>query len=202
MDPQAIRAKFGMDYIANERTFRMGIDRRFAAKISERFRNRSILETCTGGGFTTIELARVGAHVFTVEIDPAHQAQAKKNLAIAELSNRVTFVLGDILVKETWESLSGIDGAFLDPDWAVTGPDHVHRFRPSSTQPPADVLLDRVFRATRNVALVLPPTLNAHELDGLPKNERQRLYLDGNHELYCLYFGNLATCVGETEFHV
>jgi tRNA1(Val) A37 N6-methylase TrmN6 len=202
MNPQAIRRKFGMDYVASERTFIMGIDRRFAAKMAERFRNRSILETCTGGGFTTAELARVAAHVFTVEIDPAHQAQAKQNLATAGLLDRVTFVLGDILREDTWEALTGIDAAFLDPDWAVTGPNHVHRYRRSSTRPPADVLLSRVFRATQNVALVLPPTLDIHELDGLPSNERQRLCMNGKHELYCLYFGNLATCPGETEFRV
>ncbi|MEN6536497.1 MAG: methyltransferase domain-containing protein [Bryobacteraceae bacterium] len=202
MDPHAIRAKFGMDYVASERTFVMGIDRRLAASFAERFRNRRVLETCTGGGFATIELARVAAHVFTVEINPAHQAQAKQNVATAGLSRRVTFVLGDILLDDTWETLSGIDAAFLDPDRAITGPDHVHRFRRSSTRPPADILLDRVFRATRNVALVLPPTLDIRGLDGLPRNERQRLYMDGNHELYCLYFGDLASSSGETEFRV
>jgi SAM-dependent methyltransferase len=202
MDPHAIRAKFGMDYVASERTFTMGIDRRFAAKMAERFRGRCILETCTGGGFTTIELARVAAHVFTVEIDPAHQEQAKRNLETAGLLDRVTFVLGDILLEETWEALAGIEAAFLDPDWAITGPDHVHRFRGSSTRPPADVLLSRVFRSTQNVALVLPPTVDTHELDGLPRNERQRLYMDGKHELYCLYFGDLATFLGESEFRI
>ena len=123
-------------------------------------------------------------------------------MTTAGLLDTVTFVLGDILRETTWEALSGIDAAFLDPDWAVTGPNHAHHFRRSSTRPPADVLLDRVFRATRNVALVLPPTLNIHELDGLPRNERQKLYMDGNHELYCLYFGNLANSFGETEFRV
>jgi hypothetical protein len=180
----------------------MGIDRRFAAEIAERLRNRRILETCTGGGFTTIELARVAAHVFTVEIDTAHQAQAKQNVAMAGLLDHVTFVLGDIMLDDTWKALSDIDAAFLDPDWAVTGPGHIHRFRRSSTRPPADELLDRVFRATRNVALVLPPTLDTHELDGLPSNERQKLYMDGNHELYCLYFGDLAHCLGESEFRI
>jgi len=40
MDSGAIRAKFGQDYVANERTFVMGIDQRFTARIAERFRNR------------------------------------------------------------------------------------------------------------------------------------------------------------------
>ena len=89
MDPHAIRAKFGMEYVASERTFVMGIDKRFATKMAERFRGRCVLETCTGGGFTTIELARVAGHVVTVEINPAHQAQAKQNLTTAGVLDRV-----------------------------------------------------------------------------------------------------------------
>lgn len=136
MDSNAIRAKFGDDYVANEHTFLMGIDRRFTSHIAERFRNRRVLETCTEAGFTTIALARVAAHVITVEIDPAHQVQARQNLAKAGLLDRVTFVLGDILDERIWDRLPPVDAAFLDPDWAVTGPDHVHRFVHSCTWPP------------------------------------------------------------------
>lgn len=202
MKKRLIRAKFGMDYVANERTFTMGIDQRFTSAIAERFRNRRVLETCTGGGFTTIALARVAAHVVTVEIDPAHQEQARQNVAKAGLLDRVTFLLADIVDEETWDGLPGVDAAFLDPDWAVAGPEHVHRFLQSSTRPPADALLERVFRATRNVALVLPPSLDIVELGALQSHERQKLYMDQTHELYCLYFGDLAVSASETEFRV
>jgi SAM-dependent methyltransferase len=202
MEPGAIRAKFGQDYIATERTFVMGIDLRFTARIAARFRNRCVLETCTGGGFTTVALARAAAHVITVEIDPVHQTQARQNLAIAGLQDRVTFVLADIMNERTWEGFPRVEAALLDPDWAVTGPDHVHRFIRSTTRPPADALLERTFRATPNVALILPPLLDIHELNELPDHERQRLYLDQSHELYCLYFGDLAVSSGETELHV
>jgi hypothetical protein len=202
MDPEAIRAKFGSGYLANEHTFVMGIDQRFTSKIAERFRNRRVLETCTGGGFTTISLAYEAAHVITVEIERTHQAQAMENVAMAGLLHRVTFVLGDIMRPDVWAGISNVEAAFLDPDWAVTGPAHVHRFRNSTTRPPADELLQTVFRATRNVALVLPPSLDISEFDGLPSHERQKLYMAGSHELYCLYFGDLATSLNETAFHV
>ena len=58
MDPAAIRAKFGDDYVAGERTFRMGIDARFTRRLAERFRNRAVLETCTGAGFTNSRSTR------------------------------------------------------------------------------------------------------------------------------------------------
>jgi 16S rRNA G966 N2-methylase RsmD len=202
MNSDAIRAKFGDAYIADERTFRMGIDQRFAAHMAGRFRNRMVLETCTGAGFTTIALARVAAHVITVEIDPVHQAQARQNLQQANLLDRVTFVLGDILERSIWEGLSSVNAAFLDPDWAITGPDHVHHFVHSRTRPPADALLETVLRTTENVALVLPPQLDVRELDGLPRHERQKLYLNDSHELYCLYFGEIAVGLGETELRL
>jgi SAM-dependent methyltransferase len=169
--------------------------------MAERFQGRRVLETCTGAGFTTIALARVAKHVTTVEIDPAHQALARKNVARAGLSDRVDFVTGDILDEGLLGCLPHVDTAFLDPDWAVTGPDHVFRFVDSNTRPPSDRLLERILRLTANTALVLPPLLNTGELSKLPEHEQESLFLDGSHELYCLYFGGLIHSLGKTEFH-
>jgi len=202
MNPDAIREKFGDDYIADERTFMMGIDQRFTAHMAERFRGRRVLETCTGAGFTTIALARAASQVITVEIDPYHQTQAKKNLQRAGLLSSVEFVSGSILDPSLLAGLPPFDAAFLDPDWAITGPDHVYRFVPSNTQPPADILLKTILERTRNVAIVLPPLLDTRELAGLPRNECQKLYLGESHELYCLYFGDLAAGFGDTAFRV
>ncbi len=202
MDPSDIHSKFGDDYSADQRTFTMGIDLRFTAHFADRVRGRTVLETCTGGGFTTISLAREARQVHTVEIDPVIQAQARHNVEQAGQTDRVDFILGDILDQQLLQQLPPVDAAFLDPDWAVTGPGHVYRFRQSNTQPPADRLLETVFGLTGNLALVLPPLVDTGELKGLPAHERQRLFLDGNHELFCLYFGDLAATRGETEFHV
>jgi SAM-dependent methyltransferase len=202
MNPNAIREKFGDDYIADDRTFLMGIDQRFTAHMAERFRGRRVLETCTGAGFTTIALARVAARVITVEIDPRHQDQAKKNLQRAGLLSSLTFVSGSILDPNILAGLPPFDTAFLDPDWAITGADHVYRFIHSNTQPPSDTLLKTILELTENVAIVLPPFLDKRELAGLPPNECQKLYLGESHELYCLYFGDLAAGFCDTAFRV
>ncbi|MHC4744193.1 MAG: rRNA adenine N-6-methyltransferase family protein [Planctomycetota bacterium] len=202
MDSRAIREKFGDDYVADERTFTMGIDRRFTAHFAERFEGLSVLETCTGAGFTTISLAKTARHVVTVEIDLSIQEQAIANVERAGPLRLVSFVHGDILDKSVLDDLPHVDAAFVDPDWAVTGPEHVFRFMNSNTQPPADTVLNKIFEITENVAIVLPPSIDVQEFDSLPKHERERLYLGENHQLFCLYFRTLINSVGETEFRV
>ncbi|MCG8609287.1 MAG: trimethylguanosine synthase, partial [Pseudomonadales bacterium] len=183
MNPNAIREKFGDDYIADERTFIMGIDHRFTAHFAERFEGLNVLETCTGAGFTTISLARTANSVLTVEINESNQEQAIDNIEKAGLSTKVSFVHGNILDQDLLSNFSFVDAAFIDPDWAATGPDHVYRFIHSNTKPPADTVLNRIFDITKNVAIVLPPFIYVREFSNLPEHEREKLYLGESHEL-------------------
>ena len=96
MDTEGIRTKFGADYQADEDTCRMGLDIRIANHIADRFKGKVVLETCTGGGFTTIALARQALHVFSVEIDPRRQIEARRNVATAGMMGNVTFIRADI----------------------------------------------------------------------------------------------------------
>lgn len=202
MDATLIRTKFGDDYSADERAYLMGIDQRLTAHFARRLRGMCVLETCTGAGFTTIALARTARHVFTVEIDPLIQDKAVRNVAKAGLADNVTFISGSILDSNVLENIPSIDAAFMDPDWAITGPDHVHRFLHSTMRPPADVAFHAIFDRTPNIALVLPPSIDVRELEHLPKHERQQLYLDDSFELLCLYFGELAGPRPVTEYRV
>ena len=202
MNSNTIREKFGDDYIADEQTFIMGIDQRFTSHFADRFKGRTVLETCTGAGFTTISLARSAKHVFTIEINTSHQEQAIRNVKKAGLSHHVSFIHGSALDPRILEKLPSIDAAFIDPDWAVTDPDHTYRFINSNTQPPADIVLKKISGITENIAIVLPPLIDTKEFDHLPEHEREKLYLGKRHELFCLYFGTLVKHYGETEFHV
>ncbi len=202
MNPNAIREKFSNDYIADERSFIMGIDQRFTAHFAERFRGHNVLETCTEAGFTTISLAKTAEHVSTVEIDQSHQEQAISNVEKAGLLFHVSFIQGSILEQGLLDNLPAVDSAFIDPDWAVTDTDHVCRFIHSNTQLPADALLNKIFEITKNAAIVLPPLLDVKELSSLPEHEREKLYLGESHDLFCLYFRKLIKSIGETEFRV
>jgi hypothetical protein len=145
-------------------------------------------------------LGRTADHIMTVEIEANDQAQARENATGAGSANRVTFVLGDALDNGTLRSCAPFDSAFLDPDWAVTGPDPIHRFRPSNTGPPADQLLQEAPALTADVAIVLPPFIDVRELEGLRDHHRQRLYPDGKFALIRLYFRSLARIHRETKF--
>lgn len=202
MDKDMIFNKFGQYYFADDITFLMGIDIRFADHLALRMRNRIVLETCTGGGFTTIALAKYAKHVYTVEIDSLRITDAKRNAGIAGVDQKISFINNDILSKEVDKSIPEIDAAFLDPDWAVSGPDHKYHFRNSNTRPPSDLLLDLIFLKTRNVTLIQPPFIDPEEFKHLPQHECEKLYLDGQHELFCLHFGDLANIIGDSEYRV
>lgn len=202
MDIDKIYNKFGEYYEADEMTFVMGIDIRFTDHLARRMKNRVVLETCTGGGFSTISLAKYAKHVYTVEIDRRRLNDAKKNAQIAGVDKKITFINSDILSREVSRLLPDIDTAFLDPDWAVTGIDHEYRFINSNTNPPSDELLDFIFLRTSNVTLIQPPFINPKEFKQLPHHECERLFLDGRHELFCLHFGDLANIIGDSEYKI
>ena len=202
MDKDMIFNKFGEYYFADDITFLMGIDIRFADHLAFRMKDRIVLETCTGGGFTTIALANYANHVYTVEIDSLRIKDAERNAEIAGVENKITFINNDILSKEIDKAIPDIDAAFLDPDWAVSGPDHEYRFRNSNTRPPSDLLLNLIFLKTKNVTLIQPPFVDPEEFKHLPPHECEKLYLNGQHELFCLHFGDLANIIGDSEHRV
>ena len=202
MDREAIRSKFGADYSATDLSFRMGLDVRFADHIADRFKGRVVLETCAGGGFTTIALARKAEHVFSVEINSERLVEAKRNAAIAGVRQKITFIRADIFDVKIDSLDRQVDAALVDPDWADTDIDHVYRFEDSTTLPPSDWVLDYLADYTENITLVQPPLIDEREYENLPLHELERLYMSGHHELNCLHFGKLLRTVGKTEFRV
>jgi len=202
MDEEIIRRKFGKKYIADDITFKMGIDIRFTDHLASRFKNRIVLETCTGGGFSTISLAKYAEHVYSFEIDGKRMKDSISNAEIADIREKVTFINDDILNAKEYDFIKIIDSSYIDPDWAVTGPDHTYKFINSNTQPPSDVLFSFIFNITRNITLIQPPFIDRSEFLDLPKHECESLYMNNNLELYCLHFGSLKYQNGDTRFSV
>ena len=202
MDNEKIKEKFGKFYLADEYSFIMGIDIRFTEHLAKRFKNKTVLETCTGAGFTTISLAKYAKHVYSVEIDSARLEKAKRNSQMAGYEKNITFINGDSTALEILDSIPDIDSAFIDPDWAVTGDNHIFRFLNSNTKPPSDKLLNLIRKKTPNITLIQPPFIDKEEFKHLPFHECESLFLNGQHELYCLHFGDLLQLQGDSEFYI
>ncbi|MBI9067598.1 MAG: RsmD family RNA methyltransferase [Salinivirgaceae bacterium] len=202
MDKETITRKFGNYYYTDDYSFIMGIDIRFSDHIAQRFKNRIVLETCSGAGFTTISLAKYAKHVYSVEIDKTRLEAAKKNSQIAGSEKKITFINGDVTTKKILNLVPEIDSVFIDPDWAVTGDNHIYRFLNSTTKPPSDILVNLINTRTLNITLVQPPYIDKQEFKKLPLHECEHLYLNGNHELYCLHFGELANLIGDSRYNV
>ena len=103
MNLEEIYKKFGDNYLADGKTFMMGIDIRITSKIAERFKNRTVLETCTGAGFTTISLAKVAKKVISIDISELNQDQAKYNIKLAGSENKLALIclyFGELIKKK------------------------------------------------------------------------------------------------------
>ena len=120
----------------------------------------------------------------------------------AGLVNNVEFILGDCLNSIVLAGVVNVNAAFLDPDWNDVGKNHVYKFIDSNTRPPADILLNRIKKLTPNIALILPPYIQEEEFQGLSLHEFQKIYLEKELALFCLYFGNLINVKGNTELYV
>ncbi len=203
MDRQKIKAKFGSPkYRVDPETFVMGIHHLLGSHMAEFFEGRNIvLDTCCGAGFMVIPLARVVQKVIAVDIDPKHLAQAKYNVAIAGLADKVDLIAGNILDPKVWAKIPKIDAAFLDPDWAKPNEDkHVHTPKLSLMQPDGRKLWECVARRTKNIAYRFPREIDRKELLNLPPHQFESLYLDDDWKFCCAYFGKLKRSIGDSDF--
>jgi len=202
INKNSVFLKFGDYYTVNSNTFKMGIDRRITKKIAERFKGKKVLETCTGGGFTTISLAETAEKVITIEITKKNRDQAMQNVEKAGFIEKVEFILDDCRNDKLLNEVANVDAAFLDPDWDDKGGNHIYKFIGSNTRPPSDELLNKIMKLTPNIALILPPFIPEDEFTFLPSHEFQKIYLENELALFCLYFGNLMKKEGNTVLQV
>ncbi len=107
----------------------------FLALLVQALGARRVLELGTLGGYSTIWMGRAlppGGHLLTLELDPAHAAVAKANLARAGLADVVTVRVGP--AAETLRQLARVgeapfDLVFIDAD--KTGyPDYLELILP------------------------------------------------------------------------
>jgi predicted O-methyltransferase YrrM len=105
---------------------------------------RTILEVGTLGGYSTIWLARSGARVTTLELDPDRAALARTHLALAGVADRAEVVVGP--AADTLAGLTGpYDLVFIDAD--KRGNPVYLREALRLTRPGSVIVLDNTVRA-------------------------------------------------------
>jgi 16S rRNA G966 N2-methylase RsmD len=203
IEKELIIKKFGGEYFVDKDTFHMGVHHLLANPIAERFvGHKIVLDSCAGAGFMAIPLSRCVEKVITVDKDLNHLEQAKMNAKIAGVSNKIIFHNNDVL-KTLGETFLSIDAAFLDPDWTLERDDKEnHVTELSKMVPPADQLIEKVFKKTSNVCLRLPRTFDVQNLGINREKEIQSVFQDNKLKFFCVYFGDLIKEVGKSELRV
>ena len=194
MYKEKIIKKFGKEYQVDQDTFIMGIHYLLGERIAQRFKGHNvILDSCCGAGFMTVALAKYANQVIAIDINSQYLKQAKNNAKIAGIFPKVRFILGDVLNNDTLNKIPKINGAFLDPDWAIVEKlKTVHTSKLSGMQPPLDKLFAEIYKKTQNIAFRLPREANLSELGTFPPHKLEKVYLVNDFKFYVVYFGKLA----------
>jgi predicted O-methyltransferase YrrM len=130
---------------------------------------RRILEVGTLGGYSTIWMARAlpaDGRLITLEINAAHAAVARKNIARAGLSSRVEFITGsaaDSLEQMKTKGVDPFDLVFIDADKRSS--DVYFDYALALAKPGSVIIVDNVVRAGR----VIDPPADDAEMQGIQR---------------------------------
>ncbi len=204
MQKSDILKKFGAHYVVNNDTFVMGTHHVFANHIAIRFKGyNAVLDTCCGAGFMAIALAKVVNKVITFDINKDHLSQAQINAKIAGVFPKIEFIHANVSDIENMKKIIPIDGAFLDPDWAILGKEKSeHTSRLSEMQPPADSLIKLISAFTQNIALRLPKEIHNEELLPYSPYEAESFIMDRKLKFFTVYFGELRRDAHGSTFEI
>ncbi|GAA57620.1 trimethylguanosine synthase, partial [Clonorchis sinensis] len=94
---------------------------------------RTVIDACSGAGVNSIQLALLGFHVISVEIDPARIAMSMHNAQIYGVQSRIEFVCADFFtwarhkLNETKKTRDTppYDAVILSPPWG--GPTYLEQ---------------------------------------------------------------------------
>lgn len=136
--------------------------RELALEIAAQLRGDTVLDAFCGLGGNAIAFALAGKRVITYELDEGRLEMAKANSALAGVSDRITFIHGDVTNHMNQDSSEAI---FLDPPWG--GPEYskIEKFKLKFFLPDGEALLEKALRNYRNVAFKLPGNFDFSELE-------------------------------------
>jgi predicted RNA methylase len=129
---------------------------------------KSAVELCCCVGSTCIQLAKQMDWVIGVDSNESRIEMARKNAELYEVSNKIKFIVGDVLDIELLKTIKA-DVALLDPGWSTKTMDRSsHVSDINLTQPSLKKMFDFTAQyVTKNIVARVPATFTHETLKQL-----------------------------------
>jgi SAM-dependent methyltransferase len=130
-------------------------------------RGRRVVDACCGSGGNTLGFARAGCEVTAIELDPARLAEARHNVQLYGVAERVRFLAGD--ARALLPGLTA-DILFVDPPWGDASGRYDKRRTTRGSLPLLDQLLNLPLVSYGELWLKLPCSFDTRSIpDGRPR---------------------------------
>jgi trimethylguanosine synthase len=185
-----MQEKFSKTIQGDDDALFMSVQEVAALHVAERLKKyQTCVELCTAVGAMAINIARYIPHVIGVDLDPQRIEDAKKNAKIYGVSDKVEFIVGDVLDEELLNSIKA-DVAILDPDWSTEGSEKsMHTIDIDSMQPSMRqmILLTRKY-ITTNIVIRVPKHFTLETLSEFGPYELESIHIDDKLKFKVVYF--------------
>jgi len=176
-----------------------------ARRIQEKLGRISVLELCSGVGGTSVFLAKELKHVYAIDMNPIRIEAAKINAQTFNVSDKTTFVCGDVLDENLLSGFKDkeIKAIITDVEWrddlshslAETTPDI------TKTIPSTPTLFEKINRLVGpNIVMHMAANTDKKQLQQLGDCEVEEMEYQGVIKFINVYFGELKNTVGITKF--
>ncbi|XP_045479805.1 trimethylguanosine synthase-like [Harmonia axyridis] len=134
-----------------------------AKKTAEICRTNVIVDGFCGAGGNSIQFALTCKKVIAVDIDPKKIELAKNNAAIYGVSEKIKFIVGDIIKLAP---MLKADAVFLSPPWG--GPSYlkerVYDLEKTLKPVPFSTLINACMNISPNIAVYLPKNVDTYDM--------------------------------------
>ena len=146
----------------------------------------TVVDLGCGVGIDAIAFAEAGMYVLAVERDPARLRFARANAEVCGVSERITFVLGDVTTLD-WQA----DAAYWDPARRESGPDGHRVSRHADRYEPPLSFLETIRERVKGGLVKLSPALPDDVLQSL--NATVRFLSEGREcKEACVLWGDVS----------
>ncbi|KAL5273041.1 TGS1 family protein [Megaselia abdita] len=166
-----------------------------ASQLAKRINCNIIVDAFCGCGGNSIQFAKSGKRVISIDIDEGKILKAKHNAKVYKVDDKIDFIVGDFL--KIYKDLKGIDAIFLSPPWGGIDYKKSAEYDIETQLQPigASLLFEKCREITDNIAIFLPRNSDTKQIVRLAgvgkKTEIEKNFLDRRFVGITAFFGGL-----------